>query len=119
MDRTIKRHFQFLEKEVLGILVYGSYVKGESTQRSDIDICIVIGRPSTPKKMKQVLSKVWKSVNTNKLNYDVRLFEELPLRVKMGVIEDGKVIIGSKPDIYEYFYKFRKMWEDQKHRQKL
>ena len=28
----------------------------------------------------------------------------------MGVIEDGEVIIGSKPEIYEYFYKFRKIW---------
>jgi len=37
----------------------------------------------------------------------------------MGVIEDGEVIIGSKPEIYEYFYKFRKIWDDQKHRQKV
>lgn len=39
------------------------------------------------------------------------------MHVKMGVIEDGMVIIGKKPDIYEYFYKFRKIWNDQKHRQ--
>ncbi len=119
MDREIKKDFEFLEKDVLGVLVYGSYVKGESTPRSDIDICIVIGKPSTPSEMRKTLSNVWRNVNINKRNYDVKVFEELPLRIKMGVIEEGKVVIGKKLDIYEYFYKFRKMWNDQKHRQEM
>jgi len=122
MDREIsgiKRDFRFLEKEVLGILVYGSHAKGESTPRSDTDICIVIGKQSTPREMRKMLSKVWRNVNVNKNDYDVKVFEELPLRVKAGVMEEGKVVIGKKPDIYEYFYKFRKMWNDQKHRQRI
>ena len=117
MDREIKKDFQFLEKEVMGVLVYGSYANKKSTPRSDIDICIVIGKPSTPREMRKMLSKVWGKVNVNRKGYDVKIFEELPLRVKMGVIEEGKVVLGKKPDIYGYFYKYRKMWNDQKHRQ--
>ena len=108
-----------LEKDVLGVLIYGSYAKKETTPRSDIDICIVIGSLSSPGEMRKLLSIVWRNVNINKKNYDVKIFEELPLHIKIEVIEDGKVIIGKKPEIYEYFYKFRKMWNDQKHRQKL
>ncbi|MBS3056291.1 MAG: nucleotidyltransferase domain-containing protein [Candidatus Aenigmarchaeota archaeon] len=115
----IKKDFQFLEKDVLGVLIYGSYAKKETTPRSDIDICIVIGSLSSPGEMRKLLSIVWRNVNINKKNYDVKIFEELPLHIKIEVIEDGKVIIGKKPEIYEYFYKFRKMWNDQKHRQKL
>lgn len=119
MDGKIRKDFGFLEKDVLGIMVYGSYARGEPTPRSDVDVCIVIGKQSTPRDMRKVLSMVWRKLDVSKGNYDVKVFEELPLRVKMGVIEDGKVVIGRKPDIYEYFYKFRKMWEDQKHRQEI
>lgn len=119
MDKKIKKDFQFLEKDILGVLVYGSYAKEGLTPRSDIDICLVIGKPSTPREMRKTLSEVWKHVNINKKNYDVKVFEELPLRVKIGVIEEGRIVIGKKLDIYEYFYKFRKMWDDQKHRQEI
>lgn len=119
MDRKIKEDFQFLEKDILGVLVYGSYAKDELTSRSDIDICIVIGKPSTSKEIRKILSKVWRHVNINKRNYDVKVFEELPMRVKIEVIEEGKISIGKRPDLYEYFYKFRKIWNDQKHRQEI
>jgi hypothetical protein len=115
MDR-IKKEFSFL-KNILGVLVYGSYASKQTTPRSDIDICIVLGKPVTVKQMTATLRKVWRNVNTKK--YDIKLFEELPLHIKIQVIEKGKVIIGNKPAIYEYFYKFRKMWDSQKHRQKL
>jgi len=114
---TVKNDFLFLEKHVLGVLIYGSQVKKESSSRSDIDICVVIGKKSTPKEMREILSMVWRSVDTNKKKYDVKMFEELPLRIKINVIEEGKIIIGNKPEIFEYFYKFRKMWNDEKHRQ--
>lgn len=66
MDREIRKDFRFLEKEVLGVLVYGSYAKGEATPRSDIDVCIVIGKQSTPTEMRRMLSRVWGNVNVNK-----------------------------------------------------
>lgn len=117
MDSKIKKDFRFLEKDVLGVMVYGSSSRGEATPRSDVDVCIVMGKPSTAEEMKKMLSRVWGGVNINKNRYDVKIFEELPLHVKMEVIEEGKVVIGKKPDMYEYFYKFRKMWGDEKHRQ--
>ena len=117
MDQ-IKKEFSFL-KDVLGVLVYGSYATKETTPRSDIDICIVIGKPVTIKQMTAVLRKIWRNVNTTKRKYDIKLFEELPLHIKIQIIEKGKVVIGNKPAIHEYFRQFRKIWNSQKHRQKL
>ncbi len=106
-----------MQKKVLGIVVYGSFARGEHF--SDIDICMVLGRRASIADMRDVLKTVWRNVNLEKRKYDVKLFEELPLHIKMEVIEDGKVLIGNKTDIYEYFYKFRKMWADQKHRNSM
>lgn len=113
----VRKDFGFLQKEVLGVLVYGSHARGDSTPRSDIDVCVVIGRPSTVKGMGEVLRKVWRNVNLDKHKYDVKLFEELPLKIKKSVIEEGKIVVGERLEIYEYFYRFRKLFRSQKQRQ--
>jgi len=49
-------------------------------------------------------------------DHDVHIFEELPLHIQMRIIEDHEVV--STKDMYgmhEYFYNYRKLWEDQKH----
>ena len=52
--------------------------------------------------------------------YDVRLFKELPLYIKIQVIEDGTVIYSpNELDLFEHFFFYRKIWADQVHRQKL
>jgi hypothetical protein len=52
--------------------------------------------------------------------FDVRLFELMPLYLKMAVIEQGLVVISRDAlELYEYFYPFCSIWGDQKHRQIL
>jgi uncharacterized protein len=49
--------------------------------------------------------------------YEVRIFEHLPLYMKIAVIEEGVVVCSRDIlELYEYFYPFRRVWEDQKHR---
>ena len=48
--------------------------------------------------------------------YDVRVFELLPLKVKASVFSNYIVLFGDELEISEYFYFWRKMWEDAKHR---
>ncbi len=46
--------------------------------------------------------------------------EELPLYMKLQVIGAHKVVFcRDLPGLYEYFYFYRKIWEDQKHRQEM
>jgi hypothetical protein len=52
--------------------------------------------------------------------YDLRIFEILPLYIKMAVIEEGQVLWSRDIlELYEYFYPFRREWDDQKHRHDL
>jgi len=103
-------------KDILGILLFGSYVAGDQTNRSDIDICVVAPNEDPVK----ILSYILQKINVSKKNYDVRLFQELPLYIKIRIIHKGIVIYSpDKYDLYEYFYFYRKLWNDQKHRQTL
>ncbi|TFF98551.1 MAG: nucleotidyltransferase domain-containing protein [Promethearchaeota archaeon] len=103
-------------KDILGILLFGSYSKDKETSRSDIDICIVAPNDDPA----ELLSYILQKINTNLKHYDIRLFQELPLYIKIRVIQDGILIYSTnKYDLYEFFYFYRKLWNDQKHRQKI
>ena len=104
------------KKEILGILLYGSYLMDKETNRSDIDICIIAPNED----IHQLISFILQKVNVISKKYDVRVFQELPLFIKIHVIENGELVYSANElDLYEYFYLYRKLWNDQKHRQEI
>ncbi|RLF43161.1 MAG: hypothetical protein DRN18_00825 [Thermoplasmata archaeon] len=110
----IKKDFDFLrdKREVKAILLYGSYARNEQNIRSDIDICVVAPKLKTPKEFASLLGEIWRNVDANK--YDVRIFEELPLYLKMEVIKNHEIIFSVNPyELSYYFYHYRKIWNDQ------
>lgn len=116
--KQIKDDFQCVlgKKEVVGILLFGSYVEDNQTNRSDIDICVVAPEADHFKLYSEFLLKI----NVVLKKYDIKFFTELPLYLKIQVIENGILIYSpNELDLYEYFYYFRKLWADQKHRQEL
>ena len=115
--KKIRKDFNFLRAkiesgEIDSVMLYGSYARNEQTIRSDIDICIVAPKLKTPKQFSGFLREVWQNINANK--YDVRIFEELPLYIKMDIIKNHQIILSrSIPELYYHFYHFRKIWNDQ------
>lgn len=112
MDKTIikkiKNDFKPFHNKVLGIVLYGSQQKGTQNNRSDIDICII-----APDENPKTLFK-----ETLPLNYDIKIFETMPLFLKIQVIHHHKILYTKdRYALYEYFYGFRKFWDDQKYRQ--
>ena len=116
----IKRDLEFLKRphwkeRLLGVLLYGSWSRGEARLESDIDLCIVV--PETSGR-----AALWREFisRLRDQRYEVRIFEMLPLHIKIAVIEEG-VVLHSRDDLelWEYFSPFRREWEDQKHRHML
>ncbi len=103
-------------KKILGILLFGSYLNQMETPRSDIDLCVVAPKEDPA----SLLSFILQNINVNLRKYDVRLFKELPLYIKIQIIENGLLVYSpDKFDLYEFFYVYRKLWNDQKHRQMI
>ena len=117
LDQIIKDFSNIVEKKkITGILLYGSYIDNKATSRSDIDICVVAPNED----MHNLLSYISQNINVNLKKYDVRFFSELPPYIKINVIEKGILVYSpNKLDLYEYFYIYRKLWADQKHRQTI
>jgi hypothetical protein len=107
------------DQRILALLQFGSTTKGEATYRSDLDIAIVAPQIKDPDEMSGILGDIWKKLDTSE-PYDIWLFEELPLYMKVQIIENHSVIFcRDLPALYEYLYFYRKLWEDERHRQKL
>ena len=94
------------------VVVYGSYARNQCTPRSDIDVAVItkIRDPNANIKI------LWTLFSKIKPGYDVRIFELLPLPIKISVINNYIVIFGDPLDISEYFYFYRKLWKDVKPR---
>ena len=114
----IKEDFKFLEndKRVLAVLLFGSQLdESLVTIRSDIDICVVAPSLDDPRKL---LDDIFR--NLKRAKYDVKIFEMLPLYLKIDVIMNHYVIFAKDlPQLYEYFYFYRKIWKDQAYRNKV
>ena len=93
----IRKDFKPFYKKTLGILVYGSLASETNDNRSDIDICIVAPDYNPLRLYRETLL----------FNYDIRIFETMPLFLKMQVIENHKIIYSRDIyDLYKYFYHF-------------
>ena len=103
----IMEDFKPFKDKVEGILLFGSSVKNERTQRSDIDICLV------EPKSDDILFKVFEKVGGK---YDVKIFEKLPLTLQIDIIKNHRVIFGDEVELSYYFYGYRKLWKDNKPR---
>ncbi len=113
----LKEDFQFVKKNpaILGVMLYGSHLTDDNTVRSDVDVCIIAPDYNLYEIYQFVMGNLKKHIN----DYDIRFFEELPIHIMGEIIENGKVIItADEPALYEYFFPFRKEWEDQKFRLK-
>lgn len=103
----IKKDFEYIKDEVEGVLLFGSAAKGELSKRSDIDIALV--RPRN----KRVLLRVFERVGGK---YDAKIFDDLPLYIKMDIIKNHIIIFGDEVELSYYFYRFRRDWKDMEYR---
>ncbi len=94
------------------VVLFGSYASGKADIRSDIDIAIITREKDRKKGM-----ELWKKVlGKAPENYDIKIFELIPLPIKASLFQNYKVVFGDRLDISEYFYEFRKLWNDMKYR---
>jgi len=96
-------------------ILYGSYVNQKYIpSRSDIDVAII-----SQTKNQQENFEIWmNSLENLPIDYDLRIFELLPLYIQIDIIETHTVIFGDPLEISEYFYHYRTIWKDMIYRYK-
>jgi len=94
------------------VVVFGSYASKKADKRSDIDVAVITRQKNRDK----CIEIWWELMGKAPEVYDIKIFELLPLPIKTSVIRRYEVVFGDRLDISEYFYNYRKLWNDTKHR---
>jgi len=94
------------------VVLFGSQVSGGARPNSDYDVAVI-------SRLKDVKANIFlqkELIGKFSLNYDIRVFELYPINIQISIIHNYKVIFGDILEISEYFYSYRKLWNDCKHR---
>jgi len=116
-ETKVKQQVELLLKEarqdndVLAVMLFGSVARGESSDHSDIDICLVL----YPKRwqLEELARKRWEYLC---FDLDIKIFQQLPLYVRRRVLKEGIVLLVKNEDqLYELAFRTAKEFEDFKH----
>ena len=94
------------------VVLFGSHVEGGIRPNSDIDIAVLSldkDKDNNLKLQEELLGKF-------PIKFDIRIFELFPIYIQISIVENYLVVFGDSLDISEYFYEFRKKWDDCKFR---
>ena len=104
--QQIMKDLEFLQDH--DVVIYGSFVSNEMTPRSDIDIALITRQHDLSVNKQTSLDVIGRA---NPL-YDIRVFELLPLHIQINIIKHHIVLFGDEIELSEYFYFYRKLWND-------
>ena len=94
------------------VVVFGSHARKKADKCSDIDIAVI-----TREENRNRCIEIWGEIMGHTPDvYDIKIFELLPLQIQASVIQRYETVFGDRLDISEYFYNFRKLWNDTRHR---
>ncbi|MDY6789411.1 MAG: nucleotidyltransferase domain-containing protein [Candidatus Nanohaloarchaea archaeon] len=112
--KTVKMLIEESEEDIDAVLLFGSEVTGETTSRSDIDICVVFKNPPTIREAtlfrKRMLGKL-------PSNIDLQVFNTLPLKIKKQIADHHRTLYRSEEfDEFSFSRAQQAIFSEFKHR---
>jgi predicted nucleotidyltransferase len=101
------------DEDVLAVILFGSAGRGEATEGSDVDICLVL----QANKAKEALQASLKRMEyLGFAGVDAHIFQHLPLYIRRRVLKEGKVLfVRDEEALYELAFRTAQAFEDFKH----
>jgi predicted nucleotidyltransferase len=85
------------DKDALAVIVFGSYARKEFKPLGDIDVCIVL----QPKRFNNLFmtNKRLKYLDLVSNKYDVQIFQQLPVFIRVRILKEGKFLLNKNYDL--------------------
>jgi len=96
VSNHIRKLLDEIEKDpdALALVLFGSYARNEKF--SDIDVCIAL----KPREFTQLhLSRKKLEYLSAFPDFDIQIFQQLPLPIKVRVLKEGKVVLCKNEDL--------------------
>ena len=95
MEKGIEKTIEMAKKdsEVLAVALFGSHLKGKGR---DIDICIFLRKKLTNLEMSKKRLSFLSALSDN---FDVNIFQQLPLYIRKRILKEGKILFCKDEDV--------------------
>ncbi len=116
--KSIKNLIQDARKDsrILALFLFGSVARGDNYKGSDIDVCIILKDDFYSARALSLLKIDYLQLYGE---FDIHVFQQLPIYIKKRIIKEGKLLFCSDEDslyrivfsvlrefsAFEYFYK--------------
>ena len=85
------------DRLILAVALYGSYARKEPYR--DIDLAIILNKKISNIEMSRIKMRYSSLMPSN---FDIKVFQQLPIYIRMQVIKDGKIVLCKNfDDLYE------------------
>jgi len=110
LDQAVEKIKSF--DKVQFIILHGSASEDRMTEESDIDLCVGYGgdEGEASRFRYDILSELFDD------DYDVQIFQQLPLYVKKEVLKGEVLYCRDKQELYDIAYRSIREFDDFKHR---
>ena len=101
------------DSDVLALIRFGSVARGDDHAESDVDVCLVL-----PPRRNGLSADQLAQIRMRYLvyNFDIHLFQALPLYVRRRVLKEGQVLYAADESaLYEVALRTARQYEDFQH----
>ena len=99
------------DSRLLAAVLFGSRARGEATPTSDVDLCLVLY--PTRASRDAVGAVKMEYLEKTPTDFDIQVYQTLPLYVRRRVLAEGKVLFCRDEDaLYELAYRTVRDFED-------
>ena len=94
------------DKNIIALILFGSYAKGNVKPNSDIDICIIRKEGSMPHDF-EILDY------QDRKTFDILFYDKLPFYIKFKVFSEGKILaLNDEKSFFKIRRKFLHIYRD-------
>jgi len=84
------------DKDVLAVILFGSYARKRTLPLSDIDVCLML----KPKRLSSLFisNKKLEYLSMVSSKYDIQIFQQLPVFIRVRILKEGKFLLNKDYD---------------------
>ncbi len=99
------------DEDVLAAFLFGSFVRGEETHFSDMDLCLVLAPKPLPFEPAALSHKRLDYLKD--FSFDIQIFQQLPIYVRRRVLKEGRLLfVRDEARLYELAFRTAQAFED-------